>query len=217
MPAPLSNDMRIRIIKAREREDTIAQIAREKEVNQSTIVRLLRLYRETRSYEACPLSNGRKPKLSPEILEIIRERIERQLDTRFERTSILSSVCMDGTMVPLVFEGALNEDLFKAYVEHMLAPSLKPGDIVIMDNLSSHKVKGIAGAVEAVGASIMYLPPYSPDLNPIELLWSKVKAILRKLKIRTKDLMDHAISQALDAISLDDIAAWFRHDGYTLC
>ena len=120
-------------------------------------------------------------------------------------------------MVPLVFEGALNGDLFKAYVERMLAPSLKPGDIVIMDNLSSHKVKGIAGAIEAVGASVMYLPPYSPDLNPIELLWSKVKAILRKLKIRTKDLMDHAISQALDAISLDDIAAWFRHDGYALC
>jgi transposase len=138
-------------------------------------------------------------------------------DTRFERTSILSSVRMDGTMVPLVFEGALNGDLFKAYVEHMLAPSLKPGDIVIMDNLSSHKVKGIAGAIEAAGASVMYLPPYSPDLNPIELLWSKVKAILRKLKVRTKDLMDHAISQALDAISLDDIAAWFRHDGYALC
>jgi transposase len=85
---------------------------------------------------------------------------------------------MDGTMVPLVFEGALNGDLFKAYVERMLAPSLKPGDIVIMDNLSSHKVKGIIGAIEAVGTSIMYLPPYSPDLDPIELLWSKVKAIL---------------------------------------
>jgi transposase len=163
MPAPLSNDMRIRIIKARERGDTIAQIAREKEVNPSTIVRLLRLYRETGSYEARPLNNGRKPRLSPETLEIIRERI------------------------------------------------------VIMDNLSSHKVKGIVEAIEAAGASVKYLPPYSPDLNPIELLWSKVKAILRKLKIRTKDLMDHAISQALDAISLDDIAAWFGHDGYTLC
>jgi transposase len=75
MPAPLSNDMRIRIIKARERGDTIAQIAREKEVNQSTIVRLLRLYRETGSHEARPLNNGRKPRLSPETLEIIRERI----------------------------------------------------------------------------------------------------------------------------------------------
>jgi transposase/transposase-like protein len=193
MPAPLSNDMRIRIIKARERGDTIAQIAREKEVNQSTIVHLIRLYRETGSHEARLLNNGRKPRLSPETLEIIRERIERQPDTRFERISILSSVRMNGTMVPLVFEGALNGDLFKAYVERMLAPSLKPGDIVIMDNLSSHKVKGIVEAIEAAGVSVKYLPPYSPDLNPIELLWSKVKAILRKFKIRTKDLMDHAI------------------------
>ena len=139
MPAPLFNDVRIRIIKARERGDTIAQIAREKEVNQSTIVRLLRLYRETGSYEARSLNNGRKPRLSPETLEIIRERI------------------------------------------------------VIMDNLSSHQVKGIVEAIEAAGVSVKYLPPYSPDLNPIELLWSKVKAILRKFKIRTKDLMDHAI------------------------
>lgn len=138
-------------------------------------------------------------------------------DIRFERTSVLSSVRLDGTMVPMVFEGALNGELFKAYVEKMLAPSIKPGDIVIMDNLSSHKVSGIVEAIEAVGAFIMYLPPYSPDLNPIELMWSKVKAILRKLKIRAKELLDQAISDALDSVTQADIAAWFCHDGYKLC
>ena len=86
-----------------------------------------------------------------------------------------------------------------------------------MDNLSSHKVSGIVEAIEAVGAFIMYLPPYSPDLNPIELMWSKVKAILRKLKIRAKELLDQAISDALDSVTLADIAAWFCHDGYKLC
>ena len=117
----------------------------------------------------------------------------------------------------MVFEGALNGELFKAYVEKMLAPSIRPGDIVIMDNLSSHKVSGIVEAIEAVGAFIMYLPPYSPDLNPIELMWSKVKAILRKLKIRAKELLDQAISDALDSVTQEDIAAWFCHDGYKLC
>lgn len=137
-------------------------------------------------------------------------------DIRFKRTSVLSSIRLDGTMVPMVFEGALNGELFRAYVERMLAPSLRPGDIVVMDNLSSHKVSGIVEAIEAVGASVMYLPPYSPDLNPIELMWSKIKAILRKLKVRTKELLDQAIADALDTVMRSDIVAWFRHDGYAL-
>ena len=138
-------------------------------------------------------------------------------DIRFHRTTILSSVRLDGTTIPLVFEGALNGDMFRVYVSQLLAPSLKPGDIVVMDNLSSHKVKGVVDAIEAVGASVMFLPPYSPDLNPIELLWSKVKAILRKLKIRAKELLDDAIALALNSVSISDIAGWFRHDGYALC
>ena len=96
--------------------------------------------------------------------------VEAVPDTRFHRTTILSSVRLDGTTVPVVFDGALNGDIFRAYVTHFLAPSLKPGDIVIMDNLSSHKVSGVAESIAAVGASVMFLPPYSPDLNPIELM-----------------------------------------------
>jgi transposase len=85
-----------------------------------------------------------------------------------------------------------------------------------MDNLSSHKVSGVVEAIEAVGASVLFLPPYSPDLNPIELMWSKIKATLRKLKVRAKELLDQAIAQAFSGISLSDISGWFRHDGYAL-
>jgi len=138
-------------------------------------------------------------------------------DTRFHRTTILSSVRLDGAMAPLVFEGALNGDTFRVYVTKILAPSLQPGDIVVMDNLSSHKVSGIVEAIEAVGASVMFLPPYSPDLNPIELMWSKIKAILRKLKVRAKEQLDDAIAFALNSVSPSDIAGWFKHDGYYLC
>ena len=143
--------------------------------------------------------------------------VEAVPDVRFHRTTILSSVRLDGTIVPLVFEGALNGDIFRAYITQLLAPSLKIGDIVVMDNLSSHKVNGVVDAIEAVGASVLFLPPYSPDLNPIELMWSKVKAILRKLKIRSKELLDDAIAFALDSVSISDVAGWFRHDGYALC
>jgi transposase len=113
-----------------------------------------------------------------------------------------------------VFEGALNGDLFRAHICQWLAPSLKPSDIVVMDNLSCHKVSGIVEAIEAVGASVLFLPPYSPELNPIELMWSKIKAVLRKLKVRLKALLDGTIVQAFSAVSLSDISGWFRHDGY---
>ena len=142
--------------------------------------------------------------------------VEAVPDTRFHRTTILSSVRLDGTTVPVVFKGALNGDIFRAYITQFLVPSLKPGDIVIMDNLSSHKVSGIESTIKAAGASIMFLPPYSPDFNPIELMWSKIKAILQKLKVRAKELLDNAIALAFDAITSSDIFGWFKHDGYYL-
>lgn len=135
-------------------------------------------------------------------------------DVRFQRLSILSAVRLNGTHIPFVFNGTLNGDLFIKYVEVFLAPSLSKGDIVIMDNLSSHKVKGVVDPILAQGASVLYLPPYSPDLNPIELLWSKLKAFLKKTKARTYDTLINAIKLALEYITIDDIAGWFNHDGY---
>lgn len=137
-------------------------------------------------------------------------------DVRFHRTTILSSVRMDGTTVPCVFEDALNGEIFREYIRRFLVPTLKPGDIVVMDNLSSHKFSGIIDAIESVGAHVRFLPPYSPDFNPIELMWSKLKAVLRKLKIRSRELLDDAIAYALDEISVSDIVNWFSHDGYQL-
>ena len=100
-------------------------------------------------------------------------------DVRFQRTSILSSVRANGDIVPFIFDGSLNGELFKEYILQFLVPTLQAGDTVIMDNLTSHKVQGVAEAIATAGASVVYLPPYSPDLNPIELMWSKVKAYLR--------------------------------------
>ena len=137
-------------------------------------------------------------------------------DVRFERTSILSSVRLNGAMVPLVFEGALNGDIFLGYIQKFLVPTLQKDDIVIMDSLSSHKVKGVADAIEAKGAFVLYLPGYSPDLNPIEQMWSKVKAYLRKVKARTIAALYEAIKDALDLISLSDIKGWFSDANYSV-
>jgi transposase len=101
-----------------------------------------------------------------------------------------------GLTAPLVLDGAMNGDAFRAYVEQILAPTLVPGDIVIMDNLGSHKVAGVREAIEASGASLMYLPPYSPDLNPIEKSFAKLKALIRKAAARTREALWNAIGQA---------------------
>lgn len=129
--------------------------------------------------------------------------------------SLLSSVRLNGDTVPFVFEGALNGDLFKAYIAQCLAPTLKKGDIVIMDNLTSHKVAGVVDPIIAAGTEIVYLPPYSPDFNPIEMMWSKIKAYLRKVKARTKDSLEKAIADALDSVTTSDILAWFKESGYS--
>ena len=138
-------------------------------------------------------------------------------DARFERTTIMSSIRLSGDMVPLVFEGSLNGELFKEYVRQCLAPTLQKGDVVIMDNLTSHKVKGAIDPIISAGASVLYLPPYSPDLNPIEMMWSKIKAYLRKVKARTRESLYDAIAEALNLISSFDVMAWFSEDGYSIC
>ena len=135
-------------------------------------------------------------------------------DSRFESLTILSSLRLDGTTEALVFEGALNGDMFKCYLENCLAPTLKGGDVVVMDNLSSHKVKGLGEIVNARGARIEYLPPYSPDLNPVENMWSKVKTHLRQVKERCKDALIDAVGAALRTVTAQDAQGWFKHCGY---
>jgi transposase len=137
-------------------------------------------------------------------------------DVRFKRISILSTIRLDGTQVPFVFNGTLNGELFKKYVDTFLAPSLSKGDIVIMDNSSVHKAHGVTDAIVDRGATVLFLPPYSPDFNPIELMWSKLKSKLRKLKARTPETLIPALNLALDYVTCEDIKNWFKHGGYAL-
>lgn len=133
-----------------------------------------------------------------------------------QKITLLSSVRLDGEMVCNYFSGALTGEVFLNYVEQSLVPHLKKGDIVIMDNLRAHKVDGVQQAIEQAGAHVLYLPPYSPDFNPIEMLWSKLKSVLRALKIRNINTLWEAIPFIFDAVSLADIASWFQKAGYSL-
>ncbi len=114
----------------------------------------------------------------------------------------------------MTIESATDGDIFSDYIEQVLGPSLKVGDVVVMDNLSAHKVKGIEELLQARGARSLYLPPYSPDLNPIEKTWSKFKQFLRAAKARTQQTLDQAVTDALKTITPENAAAWFRHCGY---
>jgi transposase len=115
---------------------------------------------------------------------------------------------------PMVTDGPMDGALFLAYVRELLCPTLRPGDVVIADNLSSHKVAGVRQAIEAVGATIRYLPPYSPDLNPIEKLFSKLKAMLRKAAKRTVDALWDEIGRLVDSVTADECRNYFGATGY---
>jgi transposase len=124
--------------------------------------------------------------------------------------TVLSAMRRSGMVATMTIEEATDADIFLAYVEQVLCPAVKSGDVVVMDNLSAHKVNGVRELIEKAGAELLYLPPYSPDLNPIEKAWAKLKQLLRSAKARTKEALDLAISQALKLITQEDAVAWFR-------
>lgn len=128
--------------------------------------------------------------------------------------TLLAAVRLDGVIAPMVLDGPVTGESFAAYVEASLVPELEPGDIVIMDNLPAHKSQRVAAAIERAGCSLVYLPPYSPDLNPIENMWSKVKASLRKAATRTFDSMIDAVADALHSVTPEDCQGYFEHCGY---
>ncbi len=132
----------------------------------------------------------------------------------WKTTTFVAGLRLSGITAPMVLDGAMNGAVFKAYTEQFLAPSLKPGDIVIMDNLASHKVAGIREAIMAVGAYLLYLPPYSPDLNPIEQAFAKLKAYLRSVSARTVDDLWKAIANIIDKFPPQECANYFRNSGY---
>jgi len=135
-------------------------------------------------------------------------------DVRYESTTVLSSVRLNGDSEFVTFDGALNGNIFKMYVERVLTPTLRVGDCVVMDSLSSHKVSGIEDTLCRAGVTTLFLPRYSPDLNPIESMISKIKTALRRLKARSKELLGCAIADAFDSVSACDVSSWFDHSGY---
>ncbi len=140
--------------------------------------------------------------------------IERVPCGRWETTTFLGALRADGFVAPLTADGPINGPLFLAWIEQHLVPTLSAGDVVIMDNLSSHKVAGVREAIEGVGAELRYLPPYSPDLNPIELAFSKLKKLLRDGAERTIDKLWDLCGRVLDEFSPEECRSYFKHCGY---
>jgi len=130
--------------------------------------------------------------------------------------SILGAIRSSGWVATMTIEAATDGDIFLAYVEQVLCPQLQPGDVVVMDNLAAHKVAGVRERIQRRGATVRYLPPYSPDFNPIEKCWSKAKQLLRGTKARSLSALEQAVTQALAAVTPHNIQACFRHCGYGL-
>jgi transposase len=134
----------------------------------------------------------------------------------WKTTTFVAAFRLGGLFAPLVVDGALTGELFAAYVRQQLAPPLRPGDILVMDNLQTHKVAGVAEAVRARDARVLYLPPYGPDFNPIEQVFSKIKTALRRQEHRTIAALEDAFGQSLDWITRSEAVNYFAHAGYTL-
>ncbi len=130
-------------------------------------------------------------------------------DGRWKILTILGAIGTRGMIATMTVEAATDREIFLAYLDEVLCPQLRPGDVLVMDNLSSHKVNGVRERIEAAGARLLYLPPYSPDLNPIEKAWAKLKQLLRAAKARTRETLDQAIAQLLPMLTAEDAKAWF--------
>lgn len=130
--------------------------------------------------------------------------------------TVLAALSLHGLRAAMTIESRTDGDVFFAYLEQVLGPRLKAGDVVVMDNLAAHKVAGVRSLIEARGAQLLYLPPYSPDFNPIEQAWSKIKERLRAAKARTLPLLEDAVTLTLAAITPDNAVAWFGHCGYRI-
>jgi transposase len=135
---------------------------------------------------------------------------------RWRTLTVLGAVSLSGWVAVMSVEAATDGDVFLAYLKHVLCPQLKPGPLVVMDNLGAHKVDGVRELIEQTGASLCYLPPYSPDFNPIEKCWAQVKQKLRALKARSVTTLQQALHEALSTLTPENAANYFRHCGYPL-
>jgi transposase len=134
----------------------------------------------------------------------------------WKTTTLIAALCTSGIHCSTVVDGAINADVFEAFVKQVLVPQLRPGDVVILDNLSSHKRASIRELIEAAQATLLFLPPYSPDLNPIEMIFSKIKQLLRSIACRTCEALWNAMQSVLNKVTASDADNSFSHCGYTL-
>lgn len=129
-------------------------------------------------------------------------------------TSMISTIGVAGAQATMLIEGSVDTLVFNAYCQQVLRPTLKAGDVIVLDNLGAHRASRIEEITKQCGARVIWLPPYSPDFSPIELMWSKVKNYLRRVKARTQEELEKAIAAALETITASDCLNWFRHCGY---
>ena len=134
----------------------------------------------------------------------------------WKTSTLIAALGIEGVRCSTVVDGAVNADIFEAFVERVLVPQLREGDVVVMDNLSSHKRARTRELIESAGAELRFLPPYSPDLNPIEMVFSKIKQLLRSMACRTKDALWRSMQSVLDRVTASDAVNCFNHCGYTL-
>ena len=141
------------------------------------------------------------------------ERVEDSVPASWESVTVIAALGLDGVRAPLALPGAVNAATFETYVEEVLVPALRPGDVVVFDNLSSHLGPAVFEAIERAGASVLPLPPYSPDFTPIEEMFSKFKEFLRRISARAKEHLYDAIGEGFREVTVQDILGWFRHAG----
>jgi len=142
------------------------------------------------------------------------QRLNDSAPASWRSLTILGAVSLGGWHALMTIEAATDTDVFQGFLDHVLCPKLKPGDVVVMDNLAAHKVAGVGESIRATGARLLYLPPYSPDFSPIEKCWAQLKQYLRAAKARTIPLLEQALDAASAALTSDQAAAYFRHCGY---
>jgi transposase len=136
---------------------------------------------------------------------------------RGKNQTLIAAITLEGGMgEALAIEGSTDTELFEAYVEEFLAPTLEAGQVVVLDGLGAHRTQRVRKLIEARGAELLFLPSYSPDLNPIEEAFSKIKNIVRKAQARTREALNEAIAEAMSAVTLENVAGWFSHCGYEL-
>jgi transposase len=166
----------------------------------------LKLVDETWASTALARRYGRSPRGEPLVCPVPQ--------SHWKTTTFVAALGETGMTAPMVIDGAVNGDLFEAYVEQVLVPALAPGDVVVLDNLACHKRARVRRAIEAAGCAVLVLPPSSPDLNPIELAFAKLKALLRQAAERTADGLWEFLGRALDAFGPEECRNYFRHCGY---